>query len=835
MTLLPATPLAGQNEPSDGSTILRFILKTIGLMLILTAAIQPGIAQAGAQSGVQSRAQGQTPDAAPSSRFRTAANRYCITCHSDRLKVAALSLESLNWEQVSQSAPVWEKVILKLRSESMPPPGAPRPDHEFYDSFAGWLESEIDAEAQAHPHPGRPAIQRLNRTEYANAVRDVLALEIDGDKLLPNDDSSYGFDNIGDVLTVSPTLMERYMSAAAKISRLAVGDASIGPDSEVYQLPSRLIQSERLSEDLPFGSRGGVAIEHHFPVDGEYTIRVHLQRDRVLDIVGLEEAHQLDLRLDGVRLRQFTVGGEGESGAAYGEVSPEESYQRTADDGLEVRFHAEAGRRVVGVSFMNRNTRLEGTIRREVVAAQYSRSGDIPGIGRVTITGPFHPRAGGETPSRRKIFECRPSVADEEPACARRIISTLAREAYRRPVTQQEVETLFRFYETGREKKDFESGIAMALRRLLVAPQFLFRMEADPEAGAPGAAYPVRDLDLASRLSFFLWSTIPDRELVDVATGGRLSDPEVLERQVRRMLADPRSDALVENFVGQWLFLRNMAKVVPDPETFPNFDENLRRAFQKETQLFFETMFHEDRSVLDLLTADFTFLNERLARHYGIPNVYGSHFRRVKLEDESRRGLVGQGSILTITSYPSRTSPTFRGKWLLENLLGSPPPPPPDSVPSLDARNDDDRVLTVREKMEAHRENPACFGCHSRMDPLGFALENFDAIGRWRTSMGAGDATTGATIDASGVLPDGTRFEGPAELRKILLDREDEIITTITNKLMTYALGRGVEYYDAPAIREILRNAETSDYRWSSLILGIVNSTPFRMRRSPQP
>ena len=788
-----------------------------------------------------------TPPSA--SQYRALLDRYCVTCHNEKLLTAGLSLSNVDTGNVGEDAEVWEKVAGKLRTGEMPPAGMPRPDQPTYDAFAKYLVTELDRAAEANLNPGRPAVQRLNRAEYTNAIRDLLALDINAELLLPADDSSYGFDNIGDVLTVSPTLLERYMSAATKISRFAIGDPAIGPGAETYEVSPRLVQRDRVSERLPFGSRGGIAIRHHFPLDGEYTIKILLQRDRVLDIRGLAEPHQIDVRLDGETIRQFTVGGEGKSKSQengqgqYGSESGDngqESYERTADANLEFRFSAKAGTRMVGITFLDRNPKPEGVLRRLVAASQYVQNDDVPGVGVVTITGPYNTIGPGETPSRSRVFMCRPagsapgnpagSNENGEQQCARRILSTLARHAYRRPVTDIDVQTLLGFYQAGRNKGGFEAGIGLALRRMLVSPEFLFRVERDPAGVAPNTAYRISDLELASRLSFFLWSSIPDDELLDLAERGQLKDSAVLERQVLRMLADARSRALVSNFAGQWLYLRNMLQVVPDPEAFPDFDENLRNAFHRETELFFESMLREDRSVLDLLDADYTFLNERLARHYQIPNIYGNHFRRVKLSDERRGGLVGQGSILTVTSYPSRTSPTFRGKWLLENILGAPPPPPPDNVPSLPDRGKDGKILSVREQMEAHRVNPACAGCHARMDPLGFALENFDAIGRWRTTIG-----NNIPVDSSGVLPDGTKFQGPAELRKVLLSRREELVATVTEKLLTYALGRGMEYTDAPAIRRIVRETAPSEHRWSSLILQIVQSTPFQMRRSQEP
>ena len=779
----------------------------------------------------------------PASQQRALLNRYCVTCHNERLKTAGLLLDKMDVEQVSTGAEAWEKVVRKLRTEAMPPAGVPRPDKTGYDSFATYLETALDRAAAAKPNPGRPAgVHRLNRAEYSNAIRDLLALDIDATALLPADDSGYGFDNIGDVLSVSPTLLERYMAAAGKISRLSIGDRTARPITVKYDVQPLIIQDDHMSENLPFGSRGGMAIRHHFPLDGEYLIKVSLVRNGNNDIRGLAEPHQLDVRLDGSRIKLFTVGGErkGKTWANLysdgGLPDPEQQiYQLTADAALEVRFPAKAGTRLVQVAFLKEAFQPEGVLGPLPVPDFSNFKAGDPGVASVAVGGPYDAGGPGETSSRGKIFVCRPSGGRDsarstaEDTCAKKILSTLARRAYRRPVTDGDVQILLSFYKAGRSKGGFETGIEMALQRILVDPEFLFRIERDPANLAPGAAHRISDLELASRLSFFLWSSIPDDALLDLAERGKLKDPAVLEQQVRRMLADARSKALVDNFAGQWLYLRNMRLVAPDGEEFPDFDENLREAFRRETELFFESILREDRSVLDLLRANYTFVNERLARHYGIPNVYGSRFRRVTLPNETRMGLVGQGSILTVTSYPNRTSPTLRGKWVLETILGAPLPPPPPDVPSLQENKDVQR-LTMRQRLEQHRTNPACGGCHNRMDPLGFALENFDAIGKWRTT--SGDANT--PIDVSAALPDGAKFQGAAELRKILLSHSEEFAMTITEKLLTYALGRGVEYYDAPAVRRITREAARSDYRWSALILGIVKSAPFQMRKSAE-
>ncbi|MEE8350107.1 MAG: DUF1592 domain-containing protein [Acidobacteriota bacterium] len=763
----------------------------------------------------EARPQSLDPVPSHSSTQRDVLDRYCVICHNEQARTAGLTLDSMNLELINEGAAVWEKVLRKLRARAMPPAGMPRPDEAAYDSLITYLEQELDG---APPNPGRPVLHRLNRSEYTNAIRDLLALEIDGASLLPGDDSGYGFDNIGDVLSFSPMLMERYMSAARKISRLAIGDHGGRPDSETFEVSRFLGQEDRTSKDLPFGSRGGIAVRHFFPLDGEYLIKARLKSSYDgSSIFGLAEHHQLDVHLDRLNVAQFTVGNSPSRISPVGKDAP--------DAHLEVRLQVSAGPHLVGVSFLK-----ETWAREQMIQPTFSSmEREEPGIGSITISGPYNARGPGKTPSRNRIFVCRPTGSQDEEPCAKKIISTLARHAYRRPITDEEVPTLLAPYLIGRREGGFEDGIELALQRVLVSPEFLFRIEKDPENIEPGTAYPVSDLELASRLSFFLWSSIPDEPLLMLAAEGRLRDPAVLETQVRRMLSDSRSRTLVTNFAGQWLYLRNMALVAPDLGEFPEFDENLREALQRETELFFESMLRDDHSVTDLLDADYTFLNERLARHYGIKNIYGNHFRRVELSLEERKGLLGKGSILTTTSYANRTSPVLRGKWVLENILGTPPPPPPPNVPALQEPNRDGKALTMRERMEEHRANPACASCHSRMDPLGFAMENFDAIGGWRTTE------AGSPIDSSGVLPDGTQFQGTSGLRKVLLGRREEFTRTVTDKLLTYALGRGAEFFDAPAVRSIMREAARDDYRWSSLIMGIVKSLPFQMRRYEEP
>jgi Protein of unknown function (DUF1592)/Protein of unknown function (DUF1588)/Protein of unknown function (DUF1585)/Protein of unknown function (DUF1595) len=594
-------------------------------------------------------------------------------------------------------------------------------------------------------------------------------------------------------------LLEKYLSAAATISRQAIGDRSLALTSTEFSVPPATVQTERESRDLPIGSRGGIAVHHHFPLDAEYVIKVRLQRGKdATTIVGMSDERRLDVRLDGRRIKQFVVGGPGP----------------IKDDDLEVRVPVAAGSHIVAATFVKDTVKPEGVL---------DRAGDtafFEGVGSVSIAGPYGATGPGDTATRRKIFVCRPRRQGDEDACATTIVTTLARRAYRRPVTQEEIPSLMIPYRSGREEGGFESGIRLALQRILVSPDFLFRVEVDPPGVSPGTAYRVSDIELASRLSFFLWSSGPDDELLGLAERGQLHDRTVLDRQVARMLRDPRANTLVSNFVGQWLYLRNIEAVLPDPSAFPDFDENLRAALGKETELLFESMIREDRSLLDLLNADYTFLNERLARHYGITGIHGTEFRRVRLTNDERKGLLGKGSVLMVTSYPNRTSPTLRGKFILENLLGSPPPPPPPNVPSLKEDRDVSQ-LTMRQRMEQHRASPVCASCHARMDPLGFALENFDGLGRWRPG-----------VDASGVLPDGTKIDGPIGLRQVLLEKKDQFVTTATERLLTYALGRGVEPFDMPAVRTIVRSSAASDYRWSSLITGIVTSVPFQMRRA---
>ncbi len=754
----------------------------------------------------------------PATIHRATLDQYCVACHNDVLLTANLSLQGLDIGDLNDNGAVWEKVLGKLRNRQMPPAGMPAPPAESYEDMVAYLTSGLDQIAQDNPNPGQPALHRLNRAEYENAIRDLLALDVDSAELLPADDIGYGFDNIGDVLTVSPLLLERYLSAADVISRLAIGDPSMAAAFKTYEVPRALVQSAWMNADLPFGSRGGIALDHHFPVDGEYVVKVQLQRGRGGEILGLETERKLDLRMDDERLDLFTISG-GQDARRLGAAV-------AADAHLEVRLPVKAGTRRIVATFAKDTGKPEGLNARRNGRIETREQAFFDGVGSLSIAGPYEVQGPGDTPSRRIIFTCYPTSQADELACAEEILSALARRAYRRPVDAEDVESLLALYNNPANHGDFETGIMLALQKILVSPEFIFRMEYDSPDAAPGSVHPLSDLELASRLSFFLWSSIPDEELLSIAERGELKDPDMLDRQVQRMLADPRSESLVSNFVGQWLFLRNIPRIQPDPYSFPDFDENLREALQRETELMVLSMLREDASVVDLLDSDYTFLNERLAQHYGIEGIYGPEFRRVAVTDERRRGILGHASILTVTSYPNRTAPTIRGKWVLEQLLGTTPPPPPPDVPSL-VEDENTRIMTMRERMELHRTNAVCASCHQIMDPLGFALENFDGLGRWRDVSGAG----GFPVDASGELPDGSPFEGPVGLRNALMSKQEFFVETFTERLLTYGLGRGVEYYDIPAIREITRESAESEHRWSSIISGIVRSMPFQMRK----
>ncbi|HET9359661.1 MAG TPA: DUF1592 domain-containing protein [Vicinamibacterales bacterium] len=794
--------------------------------------------------------------------------QYCATCHNERLKSGGFVIDPAGVADVSAGADGWEKIVRKLRTQSMPPPGAPRPDAAGYDRVATFLETELDRAEAARPHVGKlPLTHRLSRTEYRNAVRDLLALEslpreVSVDYLLPPDNISSGFDNISDLLFISPSNMERYLDAARKISRLAVGDPAMPVMVNIHRLDPEHPQDERVDE-LPFGTRGGIAVRSEFPVDGTYVVRVD---------VGNAQGHELEILVDGERVARRSLGGAGRGRGAPavdtppGQPDPADPDPADPDPAppsiagpavpgrgaapagagggraggrgrgaaagpLEFPLTLKAGPKLIGVAFVQRTeARDEATLR-----PRMRSRGTQPAINSVTISGPFKATGGGDSPSRRRIFVCRPASTADELPCARRILSTLARRAYRRPANETDVSDLLPFYQRGRTEGSFDLGIQKALERLLVSPQFLFRIEREPfdsaqgkpSSAAAGTAYRVSDIELASRLSFFIWSSIPDQELLDVAAAGRLKEAKVLEQQVRRMLADPRSESLVTNFAAQWLYLRDIASKQPDEILFADFDETLRTAMQRETELFIGSVFREDRSLLDLLRANYTFLNERLARHYGVPNIKGSYFRRVTFPDGSvRGGLLGQGSLLTITSYSTRTSPVLRGKWVLENLLSAAPPPPPADVPSLKTETAPGKPLTLREAMIQHRAAPACAGCHARMDPIGFAMENFDAVGRWRERDGQ------QPIDATGVFPEGTKFEGIPGLKQELLRQPEQFVGTVAERLLMYAIGRNLQYYDAPTVRAVMRDGEPANHTLASLVLGIVKSRPFQMREA---
>ena len=817
----------------------------------------------------------QVPAAAATPGTSSAAvlKQYCATCHSDRVKAGGLVIDPAAVSNVGTDADRWEKVVRKLRTQAMPPPGAPRPDAASYERVASFLESELDRVETAKPHLGKlPLAHRLSRTEYRNAVRDLLALEslpseVSVDYLLPPDNISSGFDNIADLLFVSPSNMERYLDAARKISRLAVGDPAMPVMVNIHKLDPEHPQDERV-DDLSVGTRGGIAVRSEFPVDGTYIVKVD---------VGAANGHQLEITVDGERVALRALGG-GRGGptvdAPPGQPDPADpdptppSNARPAVQGrgagpadgggsggsggaagagagraggarggggraggrgggapagpLEFPLTLKAGPKLIGVAFVQRtDARDESTLR-----PRMRSRGTQPAINSVTISGPYNVTGSGDSPSRRRIFVCRPGSAAEELPCARRILSTLARRAYRRPSTEADLKDLLPFYEQGR-RSNFDLGIQKALERLLVSSQFLFRIEREPSTVAAGAPYRVSDLELASRLSFFIWSSIPDDELLDAAVAGRLTDPKSLEQQVRRMLADRRSESLVTNFAAQWLYLRDIAAKQPDEILFADFDETLRAAMLRETELFVDSVLRENRSVLDLLTANYTFLNERLARHYGVPNIKGSWFRRVTFPEGSvRGGLLGQGSVLTITSYSTRTSPVLRGKWVLENLLSAAPPPPPADVPALKTETAPGKPLTLRDAMIQHRAAPACAACHARMDPIGFAMENFDAVGRWRDRDGE------QTIDASGVFPEGTKFEGIPGLKKVLLGQPEQFVGTVAERLLMYAVGRNLQYYDAPTVRAVMRESKPANYTFASLVLGVVKSRPFQMREA---
>jgi mono/diheme cytochrome c family protein len=742
--------------------------------------------------------------------------QYCADCHDSDIQKGGLDLDSIREDELGRHAEVWENVIRKLRTRQMPPPDKKRPDERAYEQMISHLASSLDAVSMEKPNPGRTeALRRLNRTEYRNAIRDLLELEMDAGMLLPKEDASHGFDNVT-VGGLSPTLLERYISAAQKISRLAIGRPSRSEGGVTFRIPADVTQEDHVP-GLPLGTRGGTVISHSFPRDAVYEIQVRLARDRNEEVEGLREEHEMVVLLDREEVKSFTI-------------APPRGHRNfeLVDQHLKVRLPVTAGPRIVGVTFLKKGSSLFET-KRQPYAARFNMHRHpraSPAVYQISINGPYDATGPGDTPSRARIFVSRPDTPEQDESRAEEILSILTRRAYRRPVTAEDLEGPMAFYREGYLEDGFEAGLEEALSAILVSPEFLFRIEQEPEGMPPGGAYRISDLELASRLSFFLWSSIPDDALLEAAVRGDLSKPALLEKETRRMLADPRSRALADNFAGQWLHLRNLESFNPDLRLFPDFDDNLRQSFRQETELLFDSMVREDRSVLDLLKADYTFLNERLAKHYGIPHVYGSRFRRVPLPEESRRGgVLRHGSILSVTSYATRTSPVIRGDWILQNILGTPTPPPPADVPDLDD-NTVSAMLSGRERLAEHRANPACASCHNLMDPIGFALENFDAVGRWRTME------AGRPVDASGGLPDGSTFEGVRGLEQALLNRPELFVGTVTEKLMTFAQGRGMEYYDAPAVRQVVREAQADAYKFSSIIIGIVNSTPFQMRKS---
>ena len=830
------------------------ISRRITVRAILASAL--GVFAVAVLTSPTGSAQGPAAPAAAPAAAAAVMKTYCITCHNDRTKTGELTLEHVDLTDVPKSAELWEKVIRKVRAGQMPPAGMPRPDAASLENFVSYFETSIDRAAAATPRPGRTALHRLNRAEYANAIRDLLALEIDSTALLPPDDESSGFDNIADVLTVSPSLMERYLSASWNISRLALGNLNIQPSTITYRVRPDLSQDQHV-EGLPPGTRGGMLVEHTFPVDAEYVIKLRMWRNTFDLMRGMEDPHDIEIAMDGKRLTVVTVGGREDFGTMAENPG---TFGAELDKKLTVRLPVKAGTHTIWAttvlkSHAPRDDLIKPFIRTTVDGLDIM--GD-PSVDRITVEGPFAATSPGDTPSRRKILLCNPAgparpaselagtrptanregavgrvppsagstTADPAEWCARQILTSLARQAYRKPVDKPTTDVLMDFYARGRKTGGhFERGIESALQFILASPEFLFRIETDPPT-TTGGIYQLGDTALASRLSFFLWSSLPDEQLITLASQGKLRQSPVFEQQVRRMLADPRSQTLIDNFAEQWLHLRNLKNSNPDLGACPDFDDNLRQAMKEETELFFNSIMREDRSVMDLLNADYTFVNERLARHYGMPNIYGSRFRRVQVPSEARRGLLGQASILTVTSYPNRTSPVERGKWILTNLLGVPPQPPPPNVPTLPEAGADGKVLSLRERMEKHRANPVCAGCHRSMDPIGFAMENFDGIGRWRTKEDQ------QPIDATGTLFTGAKIDGINGLRREILARPDVFVGVLTERMLTYALGRGLEYYDMPAVRKIVRDARAANYRFSSIVLGVTRSVPFQMKET---
>ena len=786
-----------------------------------------------AWAGQQNAAAAKTPPAQQTSAApidRALLDKYCVTCHNDRLKTAGFTVEKIDVNAIEANAETLEKIARKIRTSQMPPPGRPQPDKPVADAFVSAIERRIDQAAVKSPNPGRVASRRLNRAEYVNVIQDLLALDVDGTQLLPSDMAGYGFDNNADVLAITPGLMARYMSAATKISRIALSSPENRAMTQVYKVDVGAKQDQRAGEDAPFGTHGGLAARHTFPLDGEYVFKIRMVRNgTVSTIEGIEEdEHQIELRIDHGLIRRFKVGGKykGPDPGVLIAVPEDDKegqvvhdYRLNADNELEIRVPVKAGTRLVSATFTDAlPSPLEGA------GVRGRRDGSAAGIDMLYVSGPFNGKT-GDTPSRQKVFVCRPTATAQEEPCARRIITTLTRRAYRRPVTEAEVKPLLAIYAEGRAERDFDAGIERAIEAMLSSPKFLIRIEREPNGLQAGAQYKLSDIELASRLSFFLWRSMPDDELLTLAEQNRLSQPAVLGAQVKRMIADKRSSRFISDFAGQWLQIRNISASAPDQSLYPDFEDTLRQAMATETQLFFESQVREDRPITELMTADYTYLNERLARHYGINDIYGPRFRRVTLTDERRKGLLGQGSVLTVSSYAHRTSVVLRGKWVLENLLGAPPPAPPPNVPPLKENDGRSKPTALRERMEAHRANPVCSACHARMDPLGFALEHYDAIGKWRDSdMGA---EINSTINWSGVTVD-----SPKALREAIVNKGVDYRANVVEKLMTYALGRGVDFADAPTVRTIVKDLETKQNKWSALVVSVITTPQFQMRRA---
>lgn len=801
------------------------LLLAVGVCAPITRAQVPGASAA--RRPVPSSAGVVDPVAS-----RALLDQYCVTCHNQRLKTGNLVLATVDLNNVGAHAESLEKVVRKLRMGQMPPDGSRRPDEATLKTFVASLEAALDRAGAAAPNPGRVASRRLNRAEYVNAVYDLLGLQVDGTELLPSDMAGFGFDNNAEVLSITPALMTRYISAATKISRTAMASPDNRPVTQVYKVGFER-RDQRAGDDLPFATRGGLAVHHTFPLDGEYVLALRLKRNGTVSTIdGIEQdQHDIEVRVDHALVKRFQIGGKfkGPDPGVLIAVSEDDvegqklhDYRMNADKVLEVRLPIAAGTRLVSAAFTES---APAPSKMPMVRNFGEREGALPGIDLLSVSGPFDGKATTDTTIRQRIVTCRPATPRDEDRCARKILSPLMRRAYRRPVTEADIQPLVNIYRAGRTTRDFDAGIERALEALLSSPKFLLRVEHEASGLAPGTPYRLTDLELASRLSFFLWRSIPDDALLDVASRGRLSDPAVLVEQARRMLADRRATRLMNDFVGQWLEVRNIQSETPDALLYPTFDDSLRKAMMRETELFFESQVREDRPLQDLLRADYTFLNEQLARHYGIKGVYGSHFRRSGVTDQRRHGLLGHASVLMTTSYADRTSVVKRGKWILENVLGAPPPPPPNMVPPL-KENDRAKPTSLRERMEQHRTNPVCASCHSKMDPLGFALEHFDAVGQWR------DNDLGAAINST-IMLSGQTVDSPKAFREALLtDGEGAFVHTVAEKLLTYALGRGMAHTDAPAVRQLVRDLARDDYRWSALILGIVNGAPFQMRRA---